>query len=175
MEGEIIVRIKDESNIEKGNNGTAINTKTGKVKTDLQSSESGEANAGILVASVLANQVYERTKQTVINEAMYQINKHFELTDDFEGKRDLNIALSVIGRTKNLATSTLAGAKLGSAGGPIGTVVGAVVGFSLGAIGEAVSIYHKFDEQDRANALRDAQLDYTRQRAGYSLTGESYK
>ena len=175
MEGEIIVRIKDESNIEKGNNGTAINTKTGKIRTDTQSSESEEANAGILVASVLVNQAYERTKQVVINEAMYQINKHFELTDDFEGKRDLNIALSIVGRTKNLATSTLAGAKLGSAGGPIGTVIGAVVGFSLGAVGDVISTYHKFDEQNRINALRDAQLEYTRQRAGYSLTGESYK
>lgn len=175
MEGEIIVRIKDESNIEKGNNGTAINTKTGKIRTDLQGNESEGVNAGILVASVLVNQVYERTKQIVIDEAMYQINKHFELADDFEGKRDLNIALSVVGKAKNLATSTQAGATLGSAGGPIGTVVGAVVGFSLGVIGEVVSIYHKFDEQDRANALRDAQLDYTRQRAGYSLVGESYK
>lgn len=174
MEGEIIVKIVDETSANSGNNGTAINTKTGKQQSE-ETTNQETSNVALLTAGVLINQVYERGKQIVIDEAMYQINRKFELSDDFEGKRDMNIALGVIGKTKNLALGIYAGAKLGSIGGPVGMAIGAVVGFGIGIGVEAISIYHKFDEQNRANALRDAQLDYTRQRAGYSLVGESYK
>jgi len=160
MEGEVIVRIIDET--KQGDNKTAINTKTGKHKQEVDKEDN------TLVESVIVNQAFNYAKQAVINEAQYQITRHFNMTDDFEGQRDLNIALGIVNKIKNIALTTYAGAKVGG-------IPGAVIAFA-GSVGmEALNIYHAYDEQNRNNALRNAQLEYTRQRAGYSLKGESYK
>lgn len=163
MKGEVVVRIIDET--KQGDNKTAINTKTGKNKQDVDKEENRDFS---LEMSVVVNQAYNYAKNAVISQAQYQITKHFNMTDDFEGQRDLNITLGIANKMKNIALTTLAGAQVGG-------VPGAIVGF-VGSVGmEALSVYQRYDEQARSNALKRAQLDYTRQRAGYSLTGESYK
>lgn len=164
MEGEVLIHIVADS--QGGDNGTTINTETGEQQDQTP-------NNFNLAKSVLVNQAYSYAKNIVISEVSYEINKHFDLTDDYEGKRDFNIAVGVFSKVKNVATSTATGALAGAKFGPVGAVVGAVVGFGGSTIGEIINTYQAFDKQNITMQQRNQQLAYTRQRAGYSLTSGS--
>ena len=142
MEGKVVVEIVDKDKKEGGNNKTAVNTKTGDTKTEQDDDDV------LIISSALAYKAFRTTVSQVKTIATYEIDKSFTLSDDFESKRDFHIALSILEKAGNVATSTFVGAKLGSGGGPVGAIVGAVVGF-VGSVGnEAISVYQAYNQQD---------------------------
>lgn len=90
MEGEVIVYIKNQTN---SGNGTAINPKTGQEQQPEE--ETGALQRGSL-ASVMINQAYEYAKSIVVNEVNYEVNKYFDLTDDYETKGILILLLVLL-------------------------------------------------------------------------------
>ena len=167
MEGQIRVIFSEGSSKDSGNNKTAINTKTGEKKS--QEKVKKETTKTDLVNHALNNYVIGQAKkvgQTLLSEALYEVNKYFDLTDNVEGKRNLNIAMGIVHRGTNVLTSTLIGAQIGG-------VPGAVVGFVASSINEAINIYQGYDQQNIQLRQLNTQLEYTRERAGYSLTSGS--
>lgn len=123
--------------------------------------------------SVLANQVFQYLKQNIVTEARYQINKYFVTHDDYVGQRNMNIALGLVDDAVAFGSSAMSGAMAGSTFGPVGTVVGAVVGAMTTAITKGVSVFNTLDSQNLLVSQNNAQLAFTRQRSGYSLTSGS--
>lgn len=166
MQGQIKVIFTEGQGKESGNNRTAINTRTGKAKSKNQVQEHLKANN--IVNHAYKNYVVGQAKKigsVVLSEVLYEINKYFDLTDNVEGKRDLHIAMGMINRVKNFAGQVVAGSYFG--------VPGAVIGFASASINEAISIYQGYDQQNIQIRQMNTQLEYTRERAGYSLTSGS--
>lgn len=124
-------------------------------------------------SSVLANQVFQYIKQQVVTEAKYQINKYFVTHDDYVGQRNMNIALGLVGDAVSFGSSIASGAITGSVFGPVGTAVGAVVGAMTSALTKGIGVYNTLDSQSLLVSQNNAQLAFTRQRSGYSLTSGS--
>lgn len=123
--------------------------------------------------SVLANQVFQYLKQNIVTEARYQINKYFVTHDDYVGQRNMSIALGLVNDAVAFGSSAMSGAMAGSAFGPVGTAVGAIVGAMTTAITKGVSVFNTLDAQNLLIDQNNAQLAFTRQRSGYSLTSGS--
>ena len=115
---------------------------------------------------VLLAQAFDTIKNEFISEVNYSINKHFSLTDDYITQRNLSVAKNVGGRVLAMGSTIIAGA---SVGGVPGAIIGAVV--SMVQLG--VDIYQNYDQANIQVKQQNAQLDFTRQRAGYSLTAGS--
>lgn len=116
--------------------------------------------------SVLANQVFNEVKSIVVNEAKYEVGKYFDLHDDYVGERDLNIAMTIVSDVASIGKATLIGAQTGG-------LAGASVGFILASATQIVNVYQNLDKQSIKIKQLDTQLQYSRTRAGYSLTSES--
>lgn len=145
-----------------GDNKTAVNTKTGKLEIV------NEPSASLKTASTFAyvssmKKLVRGVKSILTDEALYESEKFFDLTDNVQAKRNLNIAKQNIQRVSSLAMSTYAGAKTGG-------WVGAIVGFGVGTAKSVVDIYQGYDQQAIAIKQKEEQLEYTRQKVGYSLT-----
>lgn len=167
MEGQIRVIFSEGVSKRSGNNKTAINTKTGKKKSQEKAKQ--DTTQTDIVNHALNNYVIGQAKkvgQTLLSEALYEVNKYFDLTDNVEGKRNLNIAMGLVHRGTNVLGSTFLGAEIGG-------VPGALVGFASGVINEAINIYQGYDQQNIQLRQLNTQLEYTRERAGYSLTSGS--
>lgn len=167
MEGQIRVIFSEGVSKRSGNNKTAINTKTGKKKSQEKAKQ--DTTQTDIVNHALNNYVIGQAKkvgQTLLSEALYEVNKYFDLTDNVEGKRNLNIAMGMVHRGTSVLGSTFLGAEIGG-------VPGALVGFASGVINEAINIYQGYDQQNIQLRQLNTQLEYTRERAGYSLTSGS--
>ena len=115
------------------------------------------------VGSVVVNQAWNIVKQGITQIGNYEINKWFSLNDDYIGQRNLNNALNVISKAKNIGMTVAGGFVVG---GPIGAAVAGLGSLILTGIDVAQHI----DRQNLQLRQMDAQLQYQRQRAGYSLT-----
>ena len=116
--------------------------------------------------SVLANQVFAALKKEIVTEAKYQVNKYFATRDDYIGQRNMNIAFSMANKAVSLGASVAMGATVG---GP----VGAIAALAVSTISMGVSAYNTLDAQNLKVDQMNAQLAFTRQRSGYSLTSGS--
>ena len=116
--------------------------------------------------NVVINQAYNQMKNMIVSNVDYAINRHFNLTDDYMGQRTYNIAKGIVSKGYNMAISIQAGFLTG---GPMGAAIAASL--SIGStIIEAVKNY---DQQNIMLRQMDTQLEYSRQRAGFSLTSGS--
>ena len=113
--------------------------------------------------NIYVNQARQYVKADVKRIATYEINNWFTLNDDYIGQRNVNAALNVISRAKSTFTTVAAGTVVG---GPVGGIIAAVG--SLMTLG--IDIAQNYDRQNIQIKQMDAQLQYQRQRAGYSLT-----
>ena len=159
MQGEVIVRFKYGGDGE--GNGTAIK-KDGQSKATSQKQNEQE-NDNSKLFTYAKNKVMQLSKNVLLSEALYESEKYFNLTDNVQGKRNLNIARQNVERVWGIAQDTIAGAKAGG-------LVGAIIGFTAGLTEAGVKIYQGYDQQSIKIRQMEEQLDYTRQRVGYSLT-----
>lgn len=157
MQGEVIVRFKYGGDGDSKGNGTAIK-KDGQSKSVKEESQDNSK-----LFTYAKQKIKALAKEVLIGEALYESEKYFNLTDNVQAKRNLNIATQNVNRLFNIVQTTWAGAKVGG-------FVGAAIGFSASLISEGVKIYQGYDQQNIKIRQMEEQLDYTRQRMGYSLT-----
>lgn len=119
------------------------------------------------VESVVVNEAYNYAKNAIDSEVRYELGKALRLSDDYVLNRDLAVAQNVLSKAHSVGMGVMAGFM---AGGPIGGAV-AIVG-AMGLLG--VQIYQNHDAEALRIRQSETQLAFTRQRAGWSLTAESY-
>lgn len=171
---EVVITIKGTGSTGSSGGGkgkTIINNITNNNVTNVINNSSGTSaeydSGGLDVgSSVLANQVFDTLKKTISTEAKYQINKYFSTRDDYVGQRNLNVALTKVNMIVGLGTSVAAGFMVG---GPVGAVIGGVSSIVTTAVGA----FNTLDAQNLKVDQMNAQLAFTRQRSGYSLTSGS--
>lgn len=147
---EVVIKVGDSESKPSEKVKKGDKNKTQKEKTDY-------------LGATLVNQAWGYVKADILKIANYEINKWFSLNDDYIGQRTLTNALNVIGRAKNIAGTIAAGVMVGGVVGGAIALVGSVA--SLG-----IDIAQNYDRQNILLRQMDAQLDYQRQRAGFSLT-----
>lgn len=163
-QGDITIRIKSGG---VGNTKTGepiINSETG--KTNSQTASIPQANASNIAKLAVARSAISYVKNLVVDSAEYAINRNFQLTDDYIGKRNVSIAINMVNRVSQLGMSIATGFMIG---GPVGAVVGGVGNVAIQGLG----VFKAIDQQNIKLAQLDEQLGFTRERAGYSLTDGS--
>ena len=116
-----------------------------------------------LIENAVFTKAFKQVRKQLEEMAIYGINRHLQLTDDYITQRYLQAGVNIISKAISMGTTIMAGA---SVGGPVGAVVGAVV-----AVADLTfDIIKNYDQQNIMLRQMDAQLSYQRQRAGYSLT-----
>ena len=128
---------------------------------------------GVVALFAVAKSV-EIGAREIVSWAEYNWNKELTLNDDYIGQRNKNIAITQINRAvgafSTIASSTASGAAIG---GLTGALIGAVVGTFSTVSGIIRSNVQGQDQQNIAIRQMDAQLDFTRSRAGWSLKAAS--
>lgn len=129
-------------------------------------------------AKAVAAFAITQSVQLVANESVawaeYYWNRELTLNDDYIGQRNKNIAMTQINRAtgaiSTIGSMTATGAAVG---GWIGAIIGAVLGTVTAATGIVRSNIQGQDQQDIYLRQTNAQLDFTRSRAGWSLQAAS--
>ena len=136
--------------------------------------QAGKGAAAKTLAIYAAKEVVETAAREAVDWGEYFWNRELTLNDDYIGQRDKQIALTQINRTISFASSIGGGA---AAGTTILPGVGTAIGAMIGAIKSVTSIIRSnLQGQDQQNIMlrqMDAQLDFTRSRAGWSIQAAS--
>ena len=151
---EVVIRIVDET---KEQNKTGVNGASEGNTKDI---------FGTATISYLTNKGVSYLENVLVGEVKYQINRYFSLTDNYLGQQDLRIALSVLNKIGGIVSSTI---MAGSVAGPAGAIITLIGSLTT----TAQSIYHNYDQQIIQLAKMNAQLEFNRERSGYSLTAGS--
>lgn len=126
------------------------------------------------LGSWLAHQAFNTIKSQVEAEANYEISRYFTVYDDVAGERNLTMAKAYVNHAVSMGYQVYYGAITGAGiAGPVGGIAGAVLAGSVAGVGMALEARRAFEQQDLRIAQAEAQLGYTRQRAGWSLTAGS--
>lgn len=153
---EIVITIKEKQ--DKQNIDTSNITTSNVSKID---------NSNIsTTTSVLLNQALESAKQDINRIVSYEIQKNFNLTDNYIGERNLNNAKQVVSRASKIGVSIATGFATGG-------IVGAIVVAGLEAISLGIDTYQNQENQNIKLRQNDLQLSFSRQRSGYSLISNS--
>lgn len=137
-----------------------------KKKTEPKNDVDSDLKVNTLFDNAIFQQALNGAKSQLSEMALYGINRHLQLTNDYLGERYLKTGVNVISR---LVSTT----KAIKAGGMVGGVYGAVVAAILSVADLTFDIVKAQDQQNIHIAQMDKQLQYQRQRAGYSLTSGS--
>lgn len=162
----IVITLKLDSNENEVDN-KPTDTSGAQTKNDKDSSAKA-------VAKFAAIQSAQVATGEIVSWAEYYWNRELILNDDYVGQRNKNIALTQINRAVSavgtIGSMTASGAAVG---GAAGAIVGAVVGTLTVASGIIRSNIQGADQQNIALKQMDAQLQFTRSRAGWSLQAAS--
>ncbi len=127
----------------------------------------GSNNSNLSSATaVLLHEAYNYAKQEITQIASYEINKYFNLNDDYIGQRNLAVAKNIISKGSSMGTAIASGFALGGVVGGAIAIIGTTA--SLG-----IEIAQNYDQESIKIRQMNAQLAYSRQRAGYSLVSNS--
>lgn len=134
-----------------------------KIKTGTKNKVQTQQKEDKWYDNLYIQQAWSYVKAEISSVAHYEMNKWYSLRDDYIGQRNMNVALNVISKAKDIATTIYAGFQVGGAAGAAVAAVGSV--YML-----AWDVIQNYDQQNIKLRQMDAQLDYQRQRAGFSLT-----
>lgn len=167
-ERSVVITLKLDNN---GENPTDTSNQT---STSQTRAENDNNNVALAVAAYAVEEATKVVVGEVINWTEYYINRDLALNDDYIGQRNKTIALTQINRGISLASS-LAGSAI--SGFAVGGIPGALVGLAIGTGAQVASIVRSNQQgQDQQNIMlrqMDAQLGFTRSRAGYSIKAAS--
>ena len=153
--GTIIIKIvQDQSD------GETPQVDTSGVKATQKSQQSDLKTAAI---TTVIQRAASSLKEMGVSQVRFQINRYFDMTDNYLGQQSMNIALSSANRLYNAGASVVGGFMVA---GPAGAVIMGLV--EVAKVG--LDIYHNYSEQDLKLRKMNAELQFNRQRAGYSLT-----
>lgn len=144
---------------------------TDTTSTQQKTDKGSTAKAIAAFAAVQATQI---ATNEVVAWGEYYWNKELTLNDDYVGQRNKNLAITQINRGINVISTigsmTASGAAVGNW---VGAIVGAVLGTATAVAGIARSNIQGQEQQDIALKQMDAQLQFTRSRAGWSTKAAS--
>lgn len=163
-EAQVIIRIKNEqtTNANVGENQTINSSDVTGAK------KSNTANSSVKSAFVMS-QIQKAGKSLAslgVDLVSYNINRHFMLSDNYLAQQQMSIAIDVVSRTAGAAMSIAGGALVA---GPYGAVAAAIVEVAK----TGINIFKNYDQENLRIKAMDAQLNFNRRRAGYSLTAGS--
>lgn len=125
------------------------------------------------VTTLLVNEAFQMAKRAVTQIASYEIGKSFNLNDDYVGQNAMNNALGLVNKGVSLATATIAGAMMGSAGGPWGAIVGGTLAFA-GTLGSnLITAFQAADKQALSVLTTSAYQAFRYSRKGDVLSSGS--
>lgn len=126
------------------------------------------------IAAFAAKEMTSAVVSEVLNWANYEWDKSLNLNDDYIGQRQKTIALQLINKGASFASTIFSATAYGAM---IGQGAGAVVGAVLGTVQATSSVIREniqAREQEEIQLRQmEAQLSYTRQRAGWSTQAGS--
>ena len=166
-ERKIVIVLRTE-----GGNGSA----TGAAEEQEQESpaELSSKSTKIAIAAMAAKQILSTAVSEGLQWANYEIDKNLNLDDNYIAQREKNIALQLIGKAGSFASTIFGGATAGAiVGGPIGAAIGATLGLVQAVSSTVRENIQSYEQQDIMLRQMDAQLSYTRQRAGWSVSAAS--
>jgi len=171
---KIVLETRDGGSASSGEEGARADQSVAAQNSASSSKSSGSKSSGTAAAVALGSMAAQTVLSEVSSWAMYYVNKELVLNDDYIGQRELGIAMQAvnwgINSASTIASMTATGAM---AGGAVGAVFGAVIG--TGTV-IARTVRDNIQAQDQQNIrLRQlqVQLDYTRNRAGWSTNAAS--
>lgn len=160
---EVVVRIVSES---QGGSGRPE-------EETPESSEEQKPSKIFTVTTLLMNEAFQMAKKAVTQIASYEIGKSFTLNDDYIGQNAMNNALGLINKGVSLATATIAGAMMGSAGGPWGAIIGGTLAFA-GTLGSnVITAFQAADKQALSVLTASAYQAFRYSRKGDVLSNGS--
>lgn len=96
---------------------------------------------------------------------IYGANYYLRAKNDYQGQQNINIAANILQKGMSTGLMVMGSWSLGPVAGVMATIVaGAKIGFD---------IYKNYNEQNFMLEQQQTELDYSRVRAGFSLTGGS--
>ena len=126
------------------------------------------------LSSWLVHKALNEAESQLKSAVDYEFSKYYSTHDDYIGQRNYEIAKANINIAVSVGTSIYSGAAMGaSIGGPVGAAVGAVASAVASGVNLAIQYNRAMEQQQLKIDQMNAQLSYTRQRSGYSLTSGS--
>lgn len=147
---------------------TSNQTNTNKVSSKEDNDSNSKALAGWAVT-----QSMQVVASEVINWADYYWNKDIILNDDYIGQRSKQIATTQINRAINTISSVASTTMIGAHFGPVGAAIGFLIGAGTQVASIARSNIQGQQQQNIQIRQMNAQLDFTRSRAGWSTQAAS--
>ena len=92
--------------------------------------------------------MFESAKNNLKTIILYQLNRQFNLDEDYKAQMTMNNTLNIIGGITGMVGSTATGALLGLKYGPVGAVVGATIGLASNLVTSAIQYYQKKDQEN---------------------------
>lgn len=143
-------------------NADMASMKASNAHTASEALSSTTSSVGMAAAKI----AFDYMKSIASEELPYELSKAITMSDDYVAARRISATASVVSKGASVAQA------LSTA-----FAAGGLIGLGIATIGESamlgIEIYQNYDKQSIALRKQDAQLDYLRQRAGYSLTSGS--
>lgn len=156
------------------NSGANENDVSSEVNGTKVANNNDNSSAAKAIAAFAVAQVAQATVSELVNWGEYYWNRELMLNDDYIGQRNKQIALTQVNRGIS-AISGIASAT--ASGAAVGGWVGAIIGFTLGTVTQVAGVVRSnIQGQDQQNIMlkqMDAQLQFTRSRAGWSTKAAS--
>ena len=162
----IVITLKLDGGAEENDTSQQTDTKQVADKND----KGKKAKAAYKALSIQAGTV---ALNEVTSWAEYYWNKELMLNDDYIGERNKNVALTQINRGISALSTIGSFTALGASAGPWGAAIGAVIGTVVAGAGIVRSNVQGKEQQDIMLRQMDAQLSFTRSRAGWSTNAGS--
>ncbi|MBR3208871.1 MAG: hypothetical protein IKF82_01240 [Bacilli bacterium] len=126
-----------------------------------QKSSSQSTAKQIMVLKVV-NEVVEQTKRIANSTG----NRYFNLSEDYMAENQMALINAYTSRAKTLASDIYTGAKIGSAFGPLGTVVGVIAGAITYNVDKAIQIRERESSWYSQLNATNAQVGWSQARMG---------
>lgn len=156
-QGQVVIKFKGSSG---GSTTKSGINKNGNVK-DAHSKLEKER---VRLVSFATKKIIKGAQSILTDEIKYEINKYYDLTDNVQGQRNMNIAMNLTNKTIELGQAILSGTLVS------GNIIGGIIAGTLDLVKQGVDIYQGYDKQNIKIRQMEEQLTYTRLRSGYSLT-----
>ena len=154
--------------------GKPSSPKPSKPEDENEEAKSETKSEGQNLSSWLVHKALDEAKSQISTAVDYEFSRYYSTHDDYIGQRNYEIAKANISLAVSVGTSIYAGAKMGAAvGGPIGAAAGAAMATITSGVNLALQYNRAMEQQQLKIDQMNAQLSYTRQRSGYSLTSGS--
>lgn len=156
--------------------GTSGGERTGEKQDAIKAitPEEEKGSVGQAIAAMAAFKIAEATTSEVLNWGNYLWDRKLTLTDDYVGQRQKNIALQLMNKGMSIAGNIFSLTAYGAMiGGPLGGAFGAAIGTVISIASVARENAQAYEQQEIQLRQMNAQLGYTRQRAGWSTTAAS--